>query len=261
MAAEAIDSGRAAGGARSAREDLAGRSGSRHDDGGADLLAAIVAGTRGSSRSAESRLSEDMLERQAAARSPNGTGFLKALQLGFAQPALADLHDPLRAGEIAARRSGAVEDHETDRSILEVFTSVSSTAAARPLSIASRAIAMPSGIVTARPAISSEAPALSSTMSRAGPGSPSSTARAIVHFPRHLHPSAPMVKPCRDRRQPDGDRRCSRHHPGTPTLSCIQSSRFRPGHRRVHDPRADGPELRRDRATSSVSSGRATPTS
>ena len=45
-----------------------------------DLLAAIVAGTERIVEIRKSRLSEDELERQAAARSPNGTGFLKALR-------------------------------------------------------------------------------------------------------------------------------------------------------------------------------------
>jgi len=45
-----------------------------------DLLAAIVAGTERIVEIRRSRLSEDELERQAAARSPNGTGFLKALR-------------------------------------------------------------------------------------------------------------------------------------------------------------------------------------
>ena len=125
------------------------------------------------------------------------------------------------------------------------------------------ASAMPVARSATAPAISSDAPAFSSTISRGGARL---TVQDVARDASVCRRVATAQGLGRRFRQPDvgrdAHRTCSQRRRGTPRLSCSRSSRSRRGRQRRGRPRrASEPSIPSDRATSSVSSGRGTPTS
>src|SRR6185436_8661790 len=141
--------------------------------------AALALGNHARRRAVAQRADEGLAVRTAAA--PDAL-----LERRVADLFAADLHHAPRRGDDRreqigrGRRRSRMRSHGAFAPSCEVAMSVCSTFAAAPLSIASAAIAIPSGIVAAWPAINNEAPALSRTMSRWGPGVPARIERAIA---------------------------------------------------------------------------------
>src|SRR4051812_39092292 len=114
-------------------------------------------------------------------RVSSGLTLLLALERGYRPGRLPDFDDPARGRDDGLEQVARGRRHDAVASLPdeETTTSRSSTARARPLSIASPAVRRPSATVAECPAMSNDAAAFKRTISRAGPSFPSRISRAI----------------------------------------------------------------------------------